>query len=100
MANCGRRSVVAGKLVSDGVRAQGISLATGGDASSDQPPDPVDQGIMPSVDYEIVRLGSCGNWVEKLQEALGIQADGVFGPGTEAALKAYQEESRRGGINR
>ena len=29
----------------------------------------------------------------KLQEALDITADGVFGAGTEAALKAFQEEA-------
>ena len=76
----------------DGVRAQGLSLATGTDTSAEPPPDPEDQGIMPSVDYEIVRRGSRGDWVAKLQEALGIEADGIFGPGTEAALQAYQQE--------
>ena len=77
----------------DGVRAHGISLATGTFGSPEQVPEPEDQGIMPSVDYEIVRRGSRGEWVVKLQTALGITADGVFGPGTEAALKAYQEEA-------
>ena len=32
-----------------------------------------------------------GPWVEKLQDALEIEADGTFGAGTERALKAYQE---------
>ena len=45
----------------------------------------------PSVDFEIVRLHSQGPWVVKLQQALGITADGDFGPLTEAALKAYQQ---------
>ncbi len=76
----------------DGVREQGLRLATGAAASAEPLPDPEDQGILPSVDYEIVRRGSRGEWVTKLQEALGLEADGIFGPGTEAALKAHQQE--------
>jgi len=36
------------------------------------------------------RRGATGEWVVKLQEALDITADGVFGPKTEAALTAFQ----------
>ena len=50
-------------------------------------PEPVSA---PATDFEIIRRGSTGNWVEKLQEALKIEADGIFGPGTESALKAWQ----------
>ena len=38
----------------------------------------------------VLRKGSRGNEVKELQEFLGIGADGVFGPGTEAAVKAWQ----------
>ena len=38
----------------------------------------------------ILRLGSHGDEVRRLQTALGIKADGVFGPGTERALKQWQ----------
>ena len=37
-----------------------------------------------------MRRGSEGEGVKKLQAALGIAADGDFGPGTEAALKKWQ----------
>jgi len=46
--------------------------------------------VLPEVDYDIVRLHSEGPWVVKLQRALNIKADGVFGPKTEAALIAFQ----------
>jgi lysozyme family protein len=44
-----------------------------------------------NVNYDIVRRGSEGPWVVKLQKALHIKADGQFGPKTEAALKTFQE---------
>lgn len=47
--------------------------------------------VIPNVDFDIVRRGSKGDWVVKLQEALEIPADGVFGPKTEFALKAFQD---------
>ncbi len=44
----------------------------------------------PDVDFEVVRRGSTGPWVVELQRALGIVADGDFGPKTNAALRAFQ----------
>ncbi len=38
----------------------------------------------------ILRRGSRGAAVKKMQQALKIGADGIFGPGTERALKAWQ----------
>ena len=43
--------------------------------------------------YKLLRKGSKGSGVRKLQEALGLEADGDFGPGTEAAVKAWQREN-------
>ena len=41
----------------------------------------------------VLRKGARGEGVKLMQEALGIGADGVFGPGTERALKAWQREN-------
>jgi len=41
-------------------------------------------------DIGVFRKGSRGEGVKVMQEALGIGADGVFGPGTERALKEWQ----------
>jgi lysozyme family protein len=40
--------------------------------------------------FKIVQKGSKGEWVKKLQVALGITSDGIFGKDTEAALKKWQ----------
>ena len=44
----------------------------------------------PRETFETVRLGSRGPTVAKLQETLGLTADGIFGKGTEAKLKGWQ----------
>jgi putative chitinase len=38
----------------------------------------------------ILKVGSSGEDVKKLQSKLGLNADGVFGPGTEKAVKKWQ----------
>ncbi|MCP4933496.1 MAG: peptidoglycan-binding protein [bacterium] len=41
----------------------------------------------------LVRKGSRGSTVKKLQNMLGLDADGKFGPGTEKAVKAWQSDN-------
>lgn len=41
-----------------------------------------------------LEAGANGPLVEKLQAALGIEVDGDFGPGTESAVKVFQQEHR------
>ena len=43
--------------------------------------------------YETIRVGSRGPTVRAVQEELEIGADGVFGKGTEAHIKAWQAEN-------
>lgn len=44
-------------------------------------------------DIGVLRRGCKGEGVKIMQKALGITADGVFGPGTERALKAWQSKN-------
>lgn len=44
----------------------------------------------PTVITETVKLGSKGDTVKRVQQALGVTADGDFGPGTDKALKSWQ----------
>jgi len=41
-------------------------------------------------DIGVLRKGAKGEGVKIMQEALGVTADGDFGPGTERALKEWQ----------
>ena len=43
--------------------------------------------------YETIRVGSRGPTVRAVQEELEIGADGIFGKGTEAHIKAWQAEN-------
>lgn len=53
--------------------------------TGDMPPRAVVSGTF--------RKGSTGNGVKRIQEALGLAQDGVFGSGTEAAVKAWQAKN-------
>ena len=41
----------------------------------------------------VLKKGSTGEWVKKMQKVLGAAQDGDFGPGTEKAVKAWQEKN-------
>ena len=41
----------------------------------------------------LLKLGTKGDDVKRLQEKLGLQIDGVFGTGTESAVKKWQESN-------
>ena len=42
---------------------------------------------------EVIKKGSKGEAVKKIQKALGVAADGVFGDNTESALKKFQSKA-------
>lgn len=44
-----------------------------------------------SAQVELLKRGSSGPVVAKVQRALGIRADGIFGPQTRAAVRAFQK---------
>lgn len=44
-------------------------------------------------DMSIVKKGMRGAPVKRLQEKLGIEADGIFGPGTEKAVRDFQSSA-------
>ncbi|WP_068403114.1 peptidoglycan-binding domain-containing protein [Kribbia dieselivorans] len=44
--------------------------------------------------YPTLRVGATGSDVRILQKGLGVGVDGMFGPATEAAVRAYQKAHR------
>ncbi|WP_370313489.1 N-acetylmuramidase domain-containing protein [Sagittula sp.] len=42
---------------------------------------------------EVLRIGSSGDSVKRVQAALGLEQDGVFGPETDGAVRAVQERA-------
>jgi putative chitinase len=52
--------------------------------------DAVAPAAAPAASTGVLRRGSKGDGVKKMQAKLGLAADGDFGPGTEAALKKWQ----------
>ena len=55
---------------------------------------PSSESVVPTASgavSRVLKVGSRGAQVKKLQEALSLEADGVFGNGTESALKTWQE---------
>jgi len=50
---------------------------------------PINSQITDAV-TQILRRGSKGDDVKRMQAKLGLSADGDFGPGTEAALRKWQ----------
>jgi putative chitinase len=52
--------------------------------------DAVAHAAAPAASTGVLRVGSTGHDVKRMQVALRITADGSFGPGTEAALKKWQ----------
>ena len=69
---------------------QKVALVLGGIAPAAEPVEPFDQSKRPTL-----RRGSSGDDVKALQKALGLEPDGQFGSGTEAAVRAFQ---RRHGL--
>jgi peptidoglycan hydrolase-like protein with peptidoglycan-binding domain len=56
-------------------------------------PTPTGPPTAPVAVYKVLVRGATGADVALAQKAIGVTADGVFGPRTEAALKAWQTRS-------
>jgi hypothetical protein len=51
---------------------------------------PTSHGGEPEMQQRTIRRGDRGDDVKRWQAIIGVTADGIFGPGTEAATKAWQ----------
>lgn len=62
--------------------------------SSDAPAKPVSSATAAKKEFKSFKVGAKGSSVKKIQEALGLTADGEFGPGTEKAVKDFQKKTK------
>lgn len=70
-----------------------VALAAMGEMHEEGHDDEVgDDDHVDAEDYGTLRRGMKGDGVKAMQAALGLDPDGIFGPGTERALKTWQHE--------
>src|SRR5919197_2811239 len=62
-------------------------VATAGSAAQSTSSQPA----VSAAPQSLLMTGSRGAWVVDVQRALGVPADGVYGPQTAAAVRSYQE---------
>src|SRR3954469_19284007 len=67
--------------------------AAGGSGSDVASAPPANRAIAPGVPAELLKMGSTGPEVARVQTALAITPDGIFGPQTDAAVRAFQSRS-------
>src|SRR5215212_6466871 len=77
--------------------APAIALAGGGGAGGPKvaQTSPANRAIdaAPGWDGQLLRLGSSGAEVARVQTAVGVQPDGVFGRQTDAAVRGYKQRN-------
>jgi murein L,D-transpeptidase YcbB/YkuD len=77
------------KIVADNNLRQYDGQAVTPPPAAPQPQQPTPAAIVPFPGT--LRLGSRGVDVQRVQRAVGVTPDGVFGPKTQAAVRAYQQ---------
>lgn len=66
-------------------------------ASKPEPAKPAPKPAAKPVKKPLVKRGSRGAAVQEVQRKLGLKADGIFGPNTEAAVKEFQRRHKAAG---
>src|SRR5688572_3422912 len=103
LAAQGRREVAKKKHASAAVSAAmvvtqaapAVAAAAAGGTGGPKVADtsPANRAIAPGAPQDILRLGSTGPEVARVQAALAIQTDGIFGPQTDAAVRIFQQRN-------
>jgi hypothetical protein len=69
-----------------------LSKVGSSDAPAKKAPEPA--GTAANKEFKPFKIGANGASVKKIQAALGLTADGAFGPGTDKAVKDFQKKSK------
>jgi len=82
---------IMGSKTQDALNSYNAGVKSGGGSSSGSSTTTTPKTTISSGN---LKVGSTGQAVKDLQMALGITADGIFGPQTDAAVKAYQTKNK------
>ncbi len=97
----GRRKGVSAAMATAMLASTGAPLAVAGSASAARQAvataSPANRAIEVKEGGLPLKIGSHGDLVAHVQRALGVNADGVFGPETDAAVRRYQYAAKSGG---
>jgi murein DD-endopeptidase MepM/ murein hydrolase activator NlpD len=91
MARKKKASAAVATAMAVGPTAPAFAVATaGGPVKNVADASPANRAIASTVPGELLRMGSTGPDVTRLQTALAVEPDGIFGPQTDAAVRAFQ----------
>src|SRR3954453_10243765 len=87
-------AVSAAMVMTQTAPAFAAAAAAGGSGSGTKvaQSSPANRAIAPAAPGQLLRFGSTGPDVARIQNTLGIANDGIFGPQTEAAVRAFQQK--------
>src|SRR3954447_1298898 len=86
-------AVTAAMAVAPTAPAFAATVAGTGSAPNVEQSSPANRAIAPAAPSQLLRMGSTGPDVTRLQGALNVQTDGIFGPETDAAVRAFQQRA-------
>ena len=86
-------AVSAAMVVTQAAPAVAAAAIGGGGGPKVAQSSPANRAIAPGAPSELLRIGSKGAEVVRIQSALGVTPDGVFGTQTDLAVRGFQQRS-------
>lgn len=91
------KDLQAGKRPAEGPKKESVSKPTVAKPAAKpvvKPATPKAPASIVKYPGKVIAIGSKGKDVERIQRAVGVKPDGIYGKGTAAAVKAYQKRKK------